>query len=104
MPQKGAPVSEQRQQFLEDSELNYDSVTEVAERIKLSRTTADTHPGHQSEWINRLKKHGQAGFHELSRRFGKSTNSEECLGSRKEGQSHESHGLSRIWFTRCSYP
>jgi len=102
MPEKGVTESEQRQQFLENYELNYDSVTEVAERIKLSRTTADTHPGHQSKWINGFRKHGQARFHELSRSFGKRTNSRVSFGSCKGGHSYESHGLSRIWFTRRS--
>jgi transposase len=54
-------VSEQRQRFLEDYQLNYYSVTELAERFGISRTTAD-------KWINRSKEHGQSGFHEYSRR------------------------------------
>ena len=61
MPWKGVTVSEQRQRFLEDYELNYYSVTELSERFWISRTTA-------YKWINRFKKHGQAGFHERSRR------------------------------------
>ncbi len=68
MPWRGVTVSEQRQRFLEDYQLNYYSVTELAERFGISRTTAYTHPGHQGKWINRFKKHGQAGFHEHSRR------------------------------------
>ncbi len=61
MPWRGVTMSEQRQRFLEDYELNYYSVTELAERFGISRTTA-------YKWINRFKKHGQAGFHEHSRR------------------------------------
>jgi len=61
MPWRGVTVSEQRQRFLEDYELNYYSVTELSERFGISRTTA-------YKWINRFKKHGQAGFHEHSRR------------------------------------
>ena len=61
MPWKGVTVSEQRQRFLEDYQLNYYSVTELAERFGISRTTA-------YKWIHRFKKHGQAGFHEHSRR------------------------------------
>jgi len=68
MPWRGVTVSEQRQRFLEDYQLNYYSVTELAERFGISRTTAYTHPGHQGKWIHRFKKHGQAGFHEHSRR------------------------------------
>ncbi len=61
MPWRGVTVSEQRQRFIEDFELNYYSVTELAERFEISRTTA-------YKWINRFKKHGQAGFHEHFRR------------------------------------
>ncbi len=61
MPWKGVTVSEQRQQFLEDFQLNYYSVSELAERFSISRKTAH-------KWINRFKKHGAAGFHERSRR------------------------------------
>ena len=60
MPWRGVTVSEQRQRFLEDYQLNYYSVTELAERFGISRTTA-------YKWINRFKKHGQAGFHEHTR-------------------------------------
>jgi transposase InsO family protein len=61
MPWKGVTVSEQRQRFLEDYQLSYYSVSELAERFSISRKTAH-------KWINRFKKHGQAGFHEHSRR------------------------------------
>jgi transposase InsO family protein len=61
MPWKGVTVSEQRQRFLEDYQLNYYSITELAEHFSISRKTAH-------KWINRFKKHGQAGFHEHSRR------------------------------------
>jgi len=61
MPWRGVTVSEQRQRFLEDYQLNYYSVTELAERFGISRTTAD-------RWINRFEEHGQSGFHEHSRR------------------------------------
>ncbi len=68
MPWKGVTVSEQRQRFLEDYQLSYYSVSELAERFSISRKTAHTHPGHQGKWINRFEEHGQAGFHEHSRR------------------------------------
>jgi transposase-like protein len=61
MPWKGVTVSEQRQRFLEDYLLNHYSVTDLAERFGISRNTA-------YRWINRYKQHGQAGYHELSRR------------------------------------
>jgi len=61
MPWGGVTVSEQRQRILEDYQLDYYSVTELAERFGVSRTAA-------YRWINRFKKHGQAGFHEHSRR------------------------------------
>ena len=61
MPWRGVTVSEQRQRFLEDYQLNYYSVTDLAERFGISRTTA-------SKWLNRLKKHVPARFNELTRR------------------------------------
>ena len=61
MPWKGVTVSEQRQRFLEDYQLNYYSITELAERFSISRKTAH-------KWINRFEEHGRAGFHEHSRR------------------------------------
>ncbi|NIS79687.1 MAG: helix-turn-helix domain-containing protein [Anaerolineales bacterium] len=61
MPWRGVTVSEQRQRFIEDYLLNYYSITELAERFGISRTTS-------YKWINRDKQHGQAGYQELSRR------------------------------------
>jgi transposase InsO family protein len=61
MPWKGVTVTEQRQRFLEDYQLNYYSITELAERFCISRKTA-------YKWINRFKQNGHNGFHELSRR------------------------------------
>ncbi len=61
MPWKGVTVSEQRQRFLEDYQLNYYSVTDLAERFGISRKTA-------YKWINRFAEYGQKGFHERSRR------------------------------------
>ena len=61
MPWKGVTVSEQRQRFLEDYQLKYYTVTELAKRFGVSRKTAH-------KWINRFKKYGQDGFHEHSRR------------------------------------
>ena len=43
MPWRGVTVSEQRQRFLEDYQLNYYPVTELAERFGISRKTA--YPG-----------------------------------------------------------
>ena len=62
MPRRGVTVSEHRQRFLEDYELDYYSVTELSERFGISRTTAYTHPGQQDGWVSWLKKQGQAGF------------------------------------------
>ena len=67
MPWTGVTVSEQRQRFLEGYQLNYYSVTELAERFGTSRTTAYSHPGPQGKWITRFKQHGRAGFQELFR-------------------------------------
>ncbi len=61
MPWKGVTVSEQRQRFLEDYLLNYYSISELADRFSISRTTAH-------KWINRFNQHGQEGYQELSRR------------------------------------
>jgi len=61
MPWKGVTVSEQRQRFLEDYQLNYYPITELAERFSISRKTAH-------KWINRFEEYGQHGFHEQSRR------------------------------------
>jgi len=61
MPWKGVTVSEQRQRFIEDYQLNYYSISELAERFGISRRTAH-------KWINRYKQHGQAGYEEVSRR------------------------------------
>jgi len=36
MPWKGVTVSEQRQRFLEDYQLNYYSITELSERYRIS--------------------------------------------------------------------
>jgi putative transposase len=60
MPWKGVTVTEQRQRFLEDYQLNYYSITELAERFYISRKTA-------YKWIKRFKQDGSNGFHELSR-------------------------------------
>jgi len=55
MPWRSVTVSEQRERFIEDYQLNYYSVTELAERFGISRKTANTHPGHQGKWIERFK-------------------------------------------------
>ncbi|MGD8814806.1 MAG: IS481 family transposase [Anaerolineales bacterium] len=61
MPWKGVSVSEQRQRFIEDYLLNFYTISELAERFSISRTTAH-------KWINRYKQFGQEGYQELSRR------------------------------------
>jgi len=61
MPWKGVTVSEQRQRFLEDYQLNYYSVSELAERFSISRKTAH-------KWIARFEEEGSDGYHEQSRR------------------------------------
>ena len=58
---KGVTVSERRQRFLEDYQLNYYSISELAGRFSVSRKIAH-------KLINWFKQHGQAGFHEHSRR------------------------------------
>jgi len=40
MPRRGVTVSEQRQRFLEDYQLNYYTMTELAERFSISGRTA----------------------------------------------------------------
>jgi transposase len=59
MPWKGAAMSEQRQRSLEDYRLRYYTVSELAERVSISRKTAH-------RWIDRFEKQGQEGFHEDS--------------------------------------
>jgi len=61
MPWRGVTVSEQRQRFLEDYQLNYYSITELAERFGISRRTA-------YKWIDRYEQYGQSGYQEQSRR------------------------------------
>jgi transposase-like protein len=61
MPRKGVTVSEQRQRFLQDWQLNYWPVSELAERCSISRKTA-------YKWIDRFEDYGHSGFHEQSRR------------------------------------
>jgi hypothetical protein len=61
MPWRGVTLSEQRHRFLEDYQLNYYPVSELAERFSISRKTA-------YKWINRLQEFGQRGFQERSRR------------------------------------
>jgi transposase len=48
-------------EVLEDYQLNYYPVTELAERFSISRKTA-------YKWIDRFEEHGQNGFHEQPRR------------------------------------
>ncbi|MCX6026196.1 MAG: HAD-IB family hydrolase [Chloroflexi bacterium] len=69
MPWKGVTVSEQRERFLEDYQLNYYSVSELAERFSISRKTA--HPGlttRAGKWIARFEELGHGGYQEQSRR------------------------------------
>ena len=61
MPWRGVTVSEQRLRFLEDYQLNYYTVTDLAERFSISRKTA-------YKWIHWFEEYGQKGFHERSRR------------------------------------
>jgi len=61
MPWKGVTVSEARQQFLNDYWLGYYTISDLADRHTVSRKTAH-------KWIERVKRYGEAGFHELSRR------------------------------------
>ena len=59
MPWRGVTVSEQRQRFLEDYQLNYYPVPELAEWFGISRK-----PAHK--WIGRFEAYGQSGSRELS--------------------------------------
>ena len=61
MPWRGVTVSEQRQRFLEDYQLHYYSVSDLAERFSISRKTA-------YKWIDRFVEYGEQGYQELSRR------------------------------------
>ncbi|MCU0918390.1 MAG: leucine zipper domain-containing protein [Planctomycetes bacterium] len=61
MPWKGVTVSEARQQFLKDYWLGYYTISDLADRHMVSRKTAH-------KWIERVKRYGEEGFHELSRR------------------------------------
>jgi putative transposase len=61
MPWKGVTVSEARQEFLKDYWLGYYTISDLADRHTVSRKTAH-------KWISRVKRHGEEGFHELSRR------------------------------------
>ena len=61
MPWKGVTVREQRQRFLEDYQLNYYSVSELAERFSISRKT-------DHQWIGQFEEQGRDGYHEQSRR------------------------------------
>ena len=61
MPWKGVTVSEQRQRFLEDYQLGYYTIVELADRFDIPPKTAH-------KWIDRFKQYGQAGYHGLSRR------------------------------------
>ena len=61
MPWGGVTVSEQRQRFLEDYQLHYYSVSDLAERFNISRKTA-------YKWIDRFTEYGEQGYQELSRR------------------------------------
>jgi len=69
MPWRGVTVSEQRQRFLEDYQLNYYPVTELAGRFGMSRKTA--YPGlttRAGKRIGRFEEQGQSGFHDHFRR------------------------------------
>ena len=56
MPWKGVTVSEQRQRFLEDYQLNYYPVTEQAEHFSISRKTAYPGPTTRAgKWIDRFE-------------------------------------------------
>lgn len=61
MPWEGVTVSEQKQRFIEDFQLNCYTKTELAERFNISRKTA-------YKWINRYLELGPAGLEEQSRR------------------------------------
>ena len=52
MPWRGVTVSEQRERFLEDYQLNYYSLSELAERFNISRKTA-------YKWIDRFNQNGK---------------------------------------------
>jgi putative transposase len=55
MPWRGVTVSEQRERFLQDYELNFYSLSELAERFNISRRTA-------YKWIHRFTDYGENGL------------------------------------------
>jgi putative transposase len=55
MPCEGVTVSEQRERFIEDYLLNNYSISELAERFSISRTTVH-------KWINRCKQMARRGI------------------------------------------
>jgi transposase-like protein len=61
MPWRGVTVSEQRQRFLQDYQLCYYGISDLAERFSISRKTA-------YKWIDRFVEYGEQGYQELSRR------------------------------------
>jgi transposase len=63
IPWKGVITTEQRQQFLDDYQLNHSSIAELAERFCISSKTTDT-------WIKLFKKNSHSGFHVPSRKSG----------------------------------
>ena len=63
MPWKGVTVSEHRQRFLEDYHLSYYSITQLAERVSISRQTATTPPAHQGQWPTSIQSTRQGGCH-----------------------------------------
>jgi transposase len=59
MPWKGVTVTEQRHRFIEDYQLKYYSIAELAERFCISRKTAH-------KWINRFKQNSNSSFHTIN--------------------------------------
>ncbi len=59
MPWRGVTVSEQRLRFPEDYQLNYYSVTDLAERFSNPRKTPHYPSWAPGKWINRLAEYGR---------------------------------------------
>ncbi len=74
MPWKGVTVSEQRENFLRDHQLNYYALSDLAERYSISRKTA-------YKWIDRYHEHGKEGLADQSRGL------IAVLGRRKSGSA-----------------
>jgi putative transposase len=92
MPWRGVTVSEQRERFLQDYQLGFYSLSELAQRFNISRKTA-------YKWIHRFTDYGKTGYQELSRRpHHCPSQTEESLAEElvKLRQAHPSWGSRKL--------